>query len=540
MTAAQGRAPSELLLVLPPGSTAPLRDQLRLALLEAIASGRLVAGDRLPPSRQLARDLAVSRGTVVEVYAQLREEGYLSARPGLGTTVAPGPGAPLPPVVLPGGRTVPGATPLNARSPSRATDAGATGPRAARAGAAAVAVLDLRPGAPDLATFPRTAWASALTSVLRDVSHAELGYVAPWGAAAVREQVAGRLARTRMTRADADAVVMVSGVTQALSLLCRVLHESGHRALAVEDPSNAVQREVLARSGLRIVPVPVDAEGIDVAALARCHVRAVLVTPAHQYPTGVQLSPARRAALLAWARASGGLVVEDDYDSEFRFAGHPAPSLQGSDPDCVALAGSASKTLAPGLRLGWLVPPPGLLAAVRTAKRDDDFGGDAVSQRALAGLLASGGYDRHVRRQRAHYRARRTALVAALRAELPGWSLVGAEAGLHLTVTWPGEGGGPGEAAVVAAAARRGLLVQGLGSMRYTPGRPGLVLCYARLPERSAERAARLLATAVAAARREQPFPSTLALVPEQPTATTALDYFTRSARARTWPQAAR
>jgi GntR family transcriptional regulator/MocR family aminotransferase len=313
----------------------------------------------------------------------------------------------------------------------------------------------------------------ATAHVLRTLPDAELGYVRPWGASVLREQLARYLARTRHISTDADGVIVTSGVTQALTLLCRVLHARGHRTLAVEDPSNAIQRQVLSRYGLRILNVPVDGDGIDVEALARTGTRAVLVTPAHQYPTGVAMSTERRAALLAWAASCDGLVVEDDYDAEFQPPRRVVPSLQGAGPDHVAHVSSVSKTLAPGIRLGWLVPPPSLRQDVLGAKRDDDFGSGVIGQHVLAHLVATGAYDRHLRRQRVVYGMRRDALVGALAGALPDWRVRGTTAGLHLWLCPPGPFE---EAAVVQAAVEREVLVLGMSSMCREATVEGLVL----------------------------------------------------------------
>ena len=444
----------------------PLAGQLRGQIRDAVRTGRLAAGTTLPPSRTLARDLRISRGVVVEAYSQLVAEGFLVAVRGSGTAVA-----------------------ASAAVPAR--------PEPARSGPVSPPLLDLRPGAPDLATFPRSAWAAAVRYSLQRVPDTELGYLAPWGVTALRDELAAYLRRVRGAMASADDVLVVAGVTQGLTLCARALVAHGHRELAVEDPSNAVQRGVLGRYGLTIRDVRVDGSGIDVAALARTGARAVVVTPAHQYPTGVALSPGRRAALLRWAHDVDGLVIEDDYDAEFRYDRQPVGCLQGLDPTRVALVGSVSKSLAPGLRLGWLVPPPGLLRSVAEAKRDDDFGTNVIEQHALARLLDSGFYDRHLRRLRRRYRGRRDALVAELSRQLPSARVTGLAAGLHLLLELPAE---IDETLVVNEAARVGLGVLGGSAMRGGPGPPALVVGYARLSETTASDAISRLSTAVAAA----------------------------------------
>ncbi len=434
-----------------PGRT--LRQQLRDALKAAIRDGLLPAGSTVPSSRALADDLGVSRGVVVDTYEQLTAEGFLTSRSGAGTVVNE--------VARPVARPSMAAVAL--------ADTG--GPPYG---------IDLRPGVPDLAAFPRAAWLAATREVLRSMPDDQLGYVAPWGAAALREELSGYLTRVRAAMVSPDQLIITSGATQALTLLVRALAEAGHEMLAVESPSNAVQRHVLGRHTPRIVDVPVDEEGLDVSVLESTGTRAVLVTPAHQYPSGVVLSPARRSALMRWAERVGGIVIEDDYDSEFRYDRRPIGTLQGLGPQHVALVGSVSKTLAPGLRLGWVVAPPPLHEMLMTAKRDDDFGSPALGQHVLARLLADGGYDRHIRRTRRRYMDRRDALVTALARELPDWNVSGRAGGLHLMLRLPA---GLDEERLCAAAAMRGLAVQGTGAMYGAlPAPSGLLVSYARAP----------------------------------------------------------
>lgn len=495
MTERRSRS-TELLFEVLSGSTSRLQTQLRSQLLDAIRSGRVSPGDRLPSTRQLAKDLAVARGTVVAVYDQLVQEGYVTAVQGSGTTVAarPQPTGPL----------------------------ASTEQRRPR-------LFDLRPGVPDLRAFPRQQWARASTHVLQTIGDAELGYIHPWGAEALRAEMAPYLARTRHLVTDADGVVVTSGVTQGLRLMCHVLADRGHRVLAVEDPSNAIQRQVLGRY-LAVVDVPVDSEGIKVGELRATGARAVLVTPAHQYPTGVAMSGRRREALVAWAADVDGVILEDDYDAEFQFRTLPAPSLQASLPDRVVHLSSISKTLIPGARLGWAVVPRSMRHALILAKRDSDFGTSVLVQHAFARLLATGDYDRHVRRQRGHYRARRAALVAQLAKQLPDWTVRGAEAGLHLWLEPPDQ---IDEAALVEAAGTRGLLILGMGSMCGAVRAPGLALGFARLSVHQAAEVADLLADAVrAVASRPGPSP-TAGSWPAPPSpdgvarlGTTGIDYF--------------
>ncbi|MGK5558910.1 PLP-dependent aminotransferase family protein, partial [Actinomadura kijaniata] len=377
-------------------SAGRLAAQIAAGFRAAVRSGRLTAGTRLPSSRDLARDLEVSRGVVVTAYEQLIAEGFLTARRGDGTRVAPlarpdEPAEPRPPVWP-----------------------------CAPAVAAPTITHDLRPGRPDLTAFPRERWLAALRAVLRTGAHAELlAYPDPGGAPVLRAELAGYLGRVRAAATTTDQVVIMNGVAHGLSTLTRLLADDGHTRLAVEDPTSDRQLPMLRATGIALDRVPVDGEGLDVAALERTGARAVLVTPAHQYPTGVVLSPRRRAELVAWARRVDGLIIEDDYDAEFRYDRDPVGCLQGIDPERVALLGSVSKALAPALRLGWVVAPPRWADRLRQHRAHTDLGAPALDQHALAHLLSSGGYDRHLRAMRRRYRARRDALADALRTRLP-------------------------------------------------------------------------------------------------------------------------
>ncbi|GAA1899574.1 PLP-dependent aminotransferase family protein [Streptantibioticus ferralitis] len=443
-----------------------LARQLTAALRDGVRAGRLGGGSRLPSTRVLAADLGVSRGVVVEAYAQLVAEGYLTSRRGSGTRVANGVSQAAPP--QPG--------------------AGITLVPAVR--------YDLKPGTPDLAAFPRTAWLAATRQALADARHSHLGYGDPAGLPELRAELAAYLGRVRAAVAAPERVVVVSGVAQSLALLATVLAARGHRRLAVEDPGSPGALALLRAHGFDPVGVPVDAEGMDVAKLADSGATVALVTPAHQYPTGVVLSPRRRAALAEWAGAVDGLVLEDDYDAEFRYDREPVGCLQGLAPDRVVHLGSLSKALAPGLRLGWAVVPEWLVGEFREAKRYADLGTGALDQLAFAGLLTSGAYDRHLRAMRGRYRARRDALVEALARRLPAADVRGVAAGLHLYLDLPRDAA---EAAVVTACAERGLGVEAVAPMRLTPGGPALVLGYAGHSQRHLALAAGLLGEAVAA-----------------------------------------
>jgi GntR family transcriptional regulator/MocR family aminotransferase len=349
---------------------------------------------------------------------------------------------------------------------------------------------------PDLSGFPRAAWIRAERAVLEQASVTELGYGDPRGSQSLRTELAGWLARTRGLRAGPGDIIVVSGVAQALALLARVLRARGLGEIAVEDPGSRGARDDLAYWGLRPVPVPVDEHGMRVGELAGSpRVRAALLTPAHQFPTGVVLAPRRRRDLLDWAAAADGLIVEDDYDAEFRYDRAPVPALHASAPGLVAYAGSTSKTLAPGMRLGWLIPPARLRADLTEAKYASDLGSPALPQLVLARLIASGELEQHIRLVRKRQRSRRDALLRALREHLPQARVQGVAAGLHLLITFPGLDGSDAELA--EAILRTGVLVQPLSWHRQRPGVPGFVLGYAaHTPDRLHE-ATRRIAQAV-------------------------------------------
>ena len=437
------------------GLTGWLADAIRAAIMD----GRLRAGAPLPATRLLAGDLGVSRGVIVEAYQRLADEGLVSARPGAGTRVLgvsrPVPGAAGAP---PPGPPPPGPLPVPADWRERAE-------------------IDLSPGVPDLSGFPRAAWIRAERVVLEQASVTELGYGDPRGSRALRTELAAWLARTRGLRAGPGAIIVTTGVAQALALLARVLRARGLGEIAVEDPGSRGARDDLAYWGLRPVPVPVDEHGMRVGELALGQARAALLTPAHQFPTGVVLAPQRRRDLLDWAAAADALIVEDDYDAEFRYDRAPVPALHASAPGLVAYAGSTSKTLAPGMRLGWLIPPVRLQADLTEAKYASDLGSPALPQLVLARLIASGELEQHIRLVRKRQRSRRDALLRALREHLPQARVQGVAAGLHLLITFPRLDAC--DADLAEAILRTGVLVQPLSWHRQRPGVPGFVLGYA-------------------------------------------------------------
>ena len=442
---------------------------LEAALREAIRSGRLHPGARLPGSRSLAADLGISRGTVVQAYTQLIAEGWLTGTTGSGTRVAdlPGPG------------------------PAIAGDDPA--PAAARL------AVDLRPGRPDLSSFPRTDWASSVRRALAAAPYEDLDYAGPAGLPALRAAVAGYVTRARGVRADAGAVVITAGFTPGLALLGRVLVRLGMRTVATEDPGLARHRDVLHAAGLATVPLEVGPAGADPDGLAPDGLapgglapRAAVLTPAHQYRRGVVLGAPNRSAFADWARREDGFIVEDDYDGEFRYDQQPVGAMQALAPDRVVFAGSTSKTLAPGMRLGWLVVPPALRVPLLEAVAELGASVPAVQQLAMADLIARGGYDRHIRRMRLAYRRRRAELARVA-------ALEGVAAGLHALL--PAESAAQ-ERALIARGRRAGVALQGLHADGYwrEPGgdRPAaLIIGYATPPPHAWSRALEALAEVV-------------------------------------------
>jgi GntR family transcriptional regulator/MocR family aminotransferase len=431
-----------------PGLRAGLMDALR----EAVRTGRLTPGTRLPSSRSLAADLGVARNTVADSYAELIAEGWLTAQQGSGTRVA------------------------RRAEPRRTTRSAGARPTRQRP------AYGLMPGSPKLAEFPRAQWLAASRRALTAAPHDAFGYGDPAGRVELRTVLADYLARSRGVYAEPERVVICAGFHHGLMLTAQALMARRVRAVAVESYGFDVYRELLEDAGLRIPSLCVDERGACTEDLASLRgVGAVLLTPAHQYPTGVELHPDRRAAAVDWARATAGLILEDDYDGEFRYDRQPVGALQGLDPDRVVYFGSASKSLAPGLRLAWMVVPDGLVAEILAAKGPVDWS-SALEQLTLAEFIASGSYDRHVRAMRLQYRRRRDQLVTALAQRAPDIRVTGMDAGLQVVLELP-----PGtERSVVNAAARGGLAVSGLADYRYDssgvdrslPERDALVIGY--------------------------------------------------------------
>jgi GntR family transcriptional regulator / MocR family aminotransferase len=445
----------ELLLTLNRDRTEPLRAQLEGQLRTAIRTGRLRLDERLPSSRELAHALGVSRGLVQDCYAQLQAEGYLVTRGGSATRVA-------------AAAAQPGPVPV---------------PAVARAAPRLRA--DFAHGVPDLAGFPRADWTWALREACRTAPTADLNYGDPQGSAVLRDVLAGYLRRVRAAVADGQHIVVCTGFAQGLGLVLRALARAGVATIAFEDPgSPRSSRAAASAAGFTAVPVPVDEGGIDVAALAATDARAVLVTPAHQWPTGVVLAPQRRLALLEWAAERDAIVIEDDYDAEFRYDREPVGALQGLGADRVVTIGTVSKSLAPSLRLGWVVCPPALVADVTRGKDIADRGSPVLEQLALATLIESGRYDRQLRRMRTVYAERRQALVGALQRHAPHVRLSGLADGFHAVAHLPG---GADEAGLIAAARDRSVGLYGMSQQRFdgaaTP--PALVLGFGNIGERA-------------------------------------------------------
>jgi GntR family transcriptional regulator / MocR family aminotransferase len=444
---------------------AQIEDQLRRAIRE----GALKAGARVPSTRDLARQLDVSRRVVVDAYSQLAAEGYLVLRQGARPKVS--------------AAAVP-------------REAGASGPIASPP----VPRFDLRPRAPDVSSFPRAAWLRSLREAVAEIADPDLLYGDPRGVEALRSALAEYLGRVRGVVAEPERVIVTSGYSQGQGIVCRVLADRGARRIAFEDPSHPEQRRIATEAGLEIVPVAVDEGGLRIEELERADVDALVLTPAHQHPTGAVLAGERRPALLAWMRAHDVVVIEDDYDAEYRYDRAAVGALQGLEPDRIVYAGSASKTLAPALRLGWLVVPEQLLDAVADKKDLADCGTARIEQHAFADFLTRGELDRHLRRMRAQYRRRRDLLVEALADALPEATVRGIAAGLHATVQLPD---GYDEQAILDQARRRRI---GLTTMRdfwVQPGAgpPTLLLGYGRIPQHAIPAAVGELAEAARAAR---------------------------------------
>lgn len=452
-----------LLIELERDAEVPLHEQLERSVREDIQAGRLAAGVPLPSSRALAGELGISRGVVTEAYSQLAAEGYLVTRQGAPVRVA---------------RTVRTSA---ARPPARSMLPSFP--------------LNFHPGLPDLAGFPRDRWLRSLRAAWRQAPLDAVGYPDPRGVPVLRQALADYLGRVRGAAAEPEQLMICTGFSQAFSLLCRWLADRGVERIALEDPGWHPHRLIIEQAGLEVAPIAVDEEGLRVDELDSTPASAVVVTPAHQFPSGAVLSRERRAALVEWAEEGERLIVEDDYDAEYRYDGSGLGALQGLAPDRVAYIGSASKRLTPGMRLGWALLPSWLAWPLIQAKAVEDAGSEAIGQLALHDFIERGELDRHIRRMRLRYQHRREVMLQALAQRLPQARISEGAAGLYELVELPQ---GTDEAALVAAAAERGVGVEGLSLHRFNPaGPPGLVLGFGCLPEPAIDRGVRLLAEAL-------------------------------------------
>lgn len=454
--------PVDLLVELERHVEQPLYQQLERTLRAAIRDGRLAAGVRLPSSRALAAELGLSRGVVTAAYDQLVAEGYLETRQGAPVRVAEGvrahPPRPPAPSLLP-------------KYP-----------------------YDFSPGLPDLAGFPRDRWLRSVRVAWRESALDAVGYADPRGAGELRQALADYLGRARGAAADPEHMIVCTGFRQGLALTCRWLRANGIDRVALEDPGWHAQSLIVEEAGLEVTPIPVDEQGVDVAALQESGAEAVVVTAAHQFPTGAVLSARRRAALIEWAERGDRLIIEDDYDSEL--CRERVGALQGLAPDRVLYIGSASKRLTPGMRLGWMLPPSWLSWALITAKAIEDAGSEIAGQLALADFIVRGELERHLRRMRRRYERRGEILLNAVGEHLPGWRPLARGDGLHHAVQLPVD---LDEPTILTAAARRGVGLEGLSLHSYTGEcPPGLVLGHAYLAEPSITRGVQLLAESLA------------------------------------------
>jgi GntR family transcriptional regulator/MocR family aminotransferase len=467
--------PSDLLLDLRPDDGRGLRERLEHGLRSAIQRRRLAGGTLLPPTRVLAAELGISRSVVVEAYANLAADGYVEGRQGAGTRVR-----------------------LDVREEQRPRrrpeqpryEAARYFARPREASFEGAPPTRLLGGLPDPALFPRAQWLRHYRAVLAELPDPQLTYPSTLGAGALRRALSAYLGRVRGVATAPERILVCAGFTQGLTLVCRALGRAGARRVAVEEPCFSLHREAIAMTGLEPVPVAIDERGIDPSALDGLDVAAVLVAPAHSYPTGATLDSRRRRALVDWAARSEALMIEDDYDAEFRYDRLPIGALQGLAPDRTVYIGCASKTLSPALRLGWLAAPPDLIDAVEREKRFDDMGSGLLEQLAFARFVDRGDFSRHLRRVRPVYRRRRDATIAALAEHLPCATWRGAAAGLHLHVTLPLE---VDEKSLAHAAFERGVLVED-ARWHWADGAgvpPSLVLGYGAVAEPAIKRSRR-------------------------------------------------
>ncbi|MEO8881012.1 MAG: PLP-dependent aminotransferase family protein [Gemmatimonadaceae bacterium] len=455
------------------GAEEKLGSQIERQLREAIRSGKLRRSEPIPSTRYLAIQLGVSRPIVVDAYAQLAAEGYITLRQGARPRVST-----AAPTLAVSGAIV------------RARAAPRREPRVR---------YDFLPAIPDLSWFPRAAWLAATRDALATMRDVDLGSLELHGCEVLRVALAEYLGRVRGVVCDAEQIVITSGFAQSRVLACRALVAMGAMRLAVEDPGYT-EWDAIVAAGLKLAPIAVDDSGMNIDALERANADAVLVTPAHQFPIGVVMSGARRTALLAWLRARDLVAIEDDYDAEFRYDRAPVGALQSLEPERVVYCGTASKMLTPALRIGWMVVPRHMLAAVQREQRLADNGVARIEQHVLATLFARGEIDRYLRRMRLRYRARRDALLDALAAEMPEATVRGIAAGLHATVELSAD---DDERAILEEARRRGIALEILAQHRLVPraANATLLLGYARMSEQTIRDAVRELRDAIRSAR---------------------------------------
>jgi GntR family transcriptional regulator/MocR family aminotransferase len=450
----------DLLVRVDRASATPVGRQIEEQLRRAIRTGSLTPGSGLPSTRALAEDLGVSRGVVVRAYAQLAAAGFIEVRQGANPHV----------------RGIPGVA-----EPAAAPDGGGK------------ILYDLRPQQVDVSTFPRRLWLRSTEQAVTSATNAELGYIDRHGLARLRTEIAGYLGRARGVVADPERIVVAAGGTHALSLLARTLVQRGSTLTAFENPSSRVVHAVARHAGLEPVGIPIDEHGLRTDMLG--DEAAVVVSPANQFPTGVALTQVRRTALIAWAQRTGGLVVENDYDAEFRYDA-AIGAMQSLAPEHVAYVGSTGKTLAPAIRLGWVVLPESLHADVAEELSASMMHVSGMDQLAFADFVRRGEFDRHLRRLRKLYRRRRDVMVDALAKHLPDLFVTEPAAGLAVVVELRDAALEP---RVVAAARAAGVLVPSL-SQHALPGYDGpagIVVGFGSLPEPTIPLAVERLAAAV-------------------------------------------
>jgi GntR family transcriptional regulator/MocR family aminotransferase len=472
--------PSDVLVDLRSGNGLGLRQQLEHGLRSAIQQRRLVAGTRLPPTRVLAAELGVSRSVIVETYANLTADGYLEARQGAGTRVR---------------HDAQHAKPRSKREKTR-FDRASFFERSRQPAPLGPPGIRMIGGLPDPTLFPRSRWVRHYRDALAELPDPELTYPSTLGAEPLREALAAYLGRVRGVCTATDRMLVCTGYTQGVTLIARALHRAGARRVAVEDPCFGLHRRSIAMTGIEPVPIRTDDQGLDPAALEHQDVDAVLVAPAHSYPTGGTLDTERRAALIDWAERRGALIVEDDYDAEFRYDRMPVGALQGLAPDRVIYIGGASKTVSPALRLGWMAVPASLVRPLEREKRFDDMGSPLFEQLAFARFIDSGDFARFLRRVRPIYRRRRDATIAALEQFIPEARWQGAAAGLHLWVELPPE---VDENELSIAAFDRGTLLEAAAWHWARPGAapPSIVLGYGSVNEATIRLGIQLIAAAI-------------------------------------------